>query len=86
MEKNKVIQSNEFMVKESQWYNVPVLINHHQDIRNEYTNCWQINEVCSIKYKKTREEIIYRKKEHSATQSLLVFLFLKISRIRKAVM
>ena len=30
----KVIQSDEFIVKESRWYNVSVLINHHQDFKN----------------------------------------------------
>ena len=30
--KNKVIQREEFNVKESQRYNVSVLLNHHQDL------------------------------------------------------
>ena len=30
--KNKVIQREEFNVKESQCYNVSVLMNHHQDL------------------------------------------------------
>ena len=33
--KNKVIQREEFIVKESQRYNVSVLITHHQDFRKE---------------------------------------------------
>ena len=35
--KNKVFQSDEFIVKESQCYNVSVLINHHQDLKNNDT-------------------------------------------------
>ena len=32
--KNKVIQSNEFIVKESQRYKVLILTNHHEDFEN----------------------------------------------------
>ena len=32
--------SYEFIVKESRSYNVSVLINHHQHIKNDDTECW----------------------------------------------
>ena len=34
IEKNKVVQTDEFIVKASQHYNISVLINHHQDFKN----------------------------------------------------
>ena len=37
--KNKVIQSVEFIEKESKRYNVSVLINRHQDFKNSDTMC-----------------------------------------------
>ena len=35
-------QSDPFIAKGSQHYNVSVLINHHQDFRNYDTECYQI--------------------------------------------
>ena len=36
--KNKVIQSDDFIVKESRRYNVSVLRNYHQNFKNDGTN------------------------------------------------
>ena len=37
--KNKVILSDEFIVKKSRRYNVSVLMNHHQMLRNDDIKC-----------------------------------------------
>ena len=37
--KNKVIQSEEFNMKESQCYNVLVLINYQSGLRKDHTEC-----------------------------------------------
>ena len=36
---NKVIQSDEFIMKESRRYNVSILISHHQDFRKDVIDC-----------------------------------------------
>ena len=40
--KNKVIQSEEFNVKERQCYDVSVLINHHQDLEKKSSNIYNL--------------------------------------------
>ena len=67
---SKVIQDGEFNVKESQRYNVSVLMNHYQD--KEYP----IPDGCLIKYKK-KEEIyiyiyIYRERERERKKGVIV--------------
>ena len=36
--KNKVILSDEYFMKESRRYNLSILINHHQDFKDDDTN------------------------------------------------
>ena len=54
---NKVIQEEEFNVKESQCSNVSVLMNHHQDKEGWYlmmlNNWWMFNKI------QNKEEILY---------------------------
>ena len=61
---NKVIQSDEFIVKESQCYNVSALINHHQDFKN-----WLINNGCYIYKARTYDRLIIKS----------AFIFQKVS-------
>ena len=71
--KNKVIQRAEFIVKETRRY-ISLLMNHHPDLRKGDIKCcktrWMFNKI-----QKTREEIIYTKKEHTTFQFLLLFLY-----------
>ena len=78
--KNKVIQNDEFIVKESRRYNILVLINHHQDFKNDDTKYSPINDGCLIKYKNKGRNYVYTKertKEHMTAQSLNLHPYLR---------
>ena len=63
--KNIVIQSEEFNMKENRCYNVPVLINLHQDIQKMLSS--GVRSSMTLMKSKTMEVIVYKEKQEALT-------------------
>ena len=77
--KIKVIQSDGFIVKESGRFRISVLINNHQDFRNDDPECCEITDGCLTKYKNKGGNYIPKERTYDRSINKSVFIFKKIS-------